>query len=376
MRSPEFERMMMPVADTDPGYVRERQEKKRVAEQEDRYFGKEFFDAEGRYNGKPLDAIPDLFQELWKKRSTGSGLSVLTSFAEEMLYNPAVRDAPAVQSAVRGMPAAPFAPQELLRAILMREIPDDVMVEMLTFHRRFHEVGKKHVEALLPEMKHTFVKQLALLTHLPDHPLTSDILPHDTVVRRMEEVAVVTGDSVEYMREYGAVADYSHENNSITLLPEMSVAGMTQEEYLYETFAHEMFHVLAGRTIMRDKKEYRISRRGVLFHGALEWLDEAITEQLTLDLQGKKDVGGVYKQERNMYASLRKKVPHALFLRAYFENATPLNDPGRLRGQGELHQRIIDAYGFNILLYIEQLSRQGKMDEAAGRFDEKGNWKA
>lgn len=192
MNHREFERSRIPVADTDSDYARERQEKKNIAEQEDRYFGKEFFDEHDEYNGKPLDAIPELFEGLWKKQS-GLGLSILTGFSKEMLYHPKMRNTPAVQNAVRGMPSAPFAPQELLRAILMCEIPPDVMVDMLRIHRQTHEAYTIYVNERLPDMRQRFLKGVSRLLRAPQHPLLVEILPYGTVERRMSEVAVVAG---------------------------------------------------------------------------------------------------------------------------------------------------------------------------------------
>lgn len=376
MNHREFERSRIPVADTDSDYARERQEKKNIAEQEDRYFGKEFFDEHGEYNGKPLDAIPELFEGLWKKQS-GLGLSILTGFSKEMLSHPKMRNTPAVQNAVRGMPSAPFAPQELLRAILMCEIPPDVMVDMLRIHRQTHEACTIYVNERLPDMRQRFLKGISRLLRAPQHPLSVEMLPYGTIERRMSEVAVVAGDELEYLRSDNGVADYHFTNNSITLLPNIASPDISNEAYLFESFSHEMFHAVAGKTIVRDKKGYTQIRQGVLFHGGFQWLDEAITEQLAIEIEGTEGRDtDAYKSERRIYSALRKQVPAEFFLRAYFENATPLNDSNRLRGQAELHRRIIDAYGFNILIHIEQLSKQGDIGGVAMQFDEKGNWKA
>lgn len=138
------------------------------------------------------------------------------------------------------------------------------------------------------------------------------------------------------------------------------------------TIFHEFYHLLSGSSITireeaRDWGHYlsaflkktglRLNTQGRLF---LSWLNEAITEDLTLNSSDYKidgedtyDGSGIYVDERKEFHDLIKKgVSKQLFIDAYFENF--VEDPNKKPGEKytKLLKRVSEVLGPEELLKL------------------------
>jgi len=374
----ESRRMWSPISDTDPDYLRDQAQKKKAAEENAAYFGQEFFNKEGEYNGRNLDEVSEKLQQIIKKDG-GIGISTVKSFVNDMLMTPELHQFPMIKHVWRNAGGIMSrASQDLYHAMTNRMVPSDVMIAMLKRNSVLQEKVREATKAEIPVLRQRFLKDVRTLQHNPAHPLTADMLPEDRILRRMNQVAVVARDPLEFARSKGVLAQHNSKENTINLVATAVFSGTSPQETRAHMFNHEMIHTVAGQTIAQAPDSYVLVRTGVQMQSSLTWINEAITETLTLDLAQKGREGiksNAYPKERHIYNALIKKVPEAVFLRAYFENATPLQTAERLPGQMELHGRIIEAYGFNMLAFIDQLDQKGQLHEAVTRFDEQGNWK-
>ena len=144
---------------------------------------------------------------------------------------------------------------------------------------------------------------------------------------------------------------------------------------------HEFFHVLAGRTVKpyirqgRRTSTQRHMRGGLRFStpdtresDPFMWLDEAVTERLSMDYGDYKNYkhAGIYPTELAMLDLLQRGGKHVIelqtFIDAYFETYDPRKPPAdRLRAWKRLQSEINESFGTGFMNYVDRTYRsQGK----------------
>lgn len=148
-------------------------------------------------------------------------------------------------------------------------------------------------------------------------------------------------------------------------------------EYLFSTLVHESIHALEGRTVQLEFEEgwfdIQHQRSGVKFFGEnsrFRWLDEAITEDLSVKITGYED--DTYETERKIFKFLttggKIPVPEQKFYNAFFENYDPQKPYGqRIPAWNELQRLLRESFGPNILLRLDKIIEEfGKENNEDG----------
>lgn len=152
------------------------------------------------------------------------------------------------------------------------------------------------------------------------------------------------------------------------------IKGNLPKENLFSTLVHESIHALEGRTVKLEFEEewFEIEhqRAGVRFFGEnfrFKWLNEAITEDLSVKITGHED--NTYGIERELFKFLTSggkiPVPEQKFYNAFFENYDPDKPYGeRIPAWNELQQLLKKSFGPNILLRLDKIIQElGEDDE-------------
>lgn len=163
------------------------------------------------------------------------------------------------------------------------------------------------------------------------------------------------------------------------------VATSVPEKYLWHVFAHESLHALSGQTeqvfsIEGINDSYsEIQKVGLSFsrHDSLDtdhanelrcnWLNEAITEDLTMDFTDKKESFSYTSERKMLEKLLNSGVPKKLFLGAYFENYIPKNKKLPFPEMRKLFDAINQKFYPGFIADLDILHRA--KSEAKGRSD-------
>lgn len=213
-------------------------------------------------------------------------------------------------------------------------------------------------------------------------------IDRDVLLERLAKTTTVLGERASpYFRERGTpfgVAFYLPEER-VLLIPidrNDELAGAIEEQDSYEKMSlkarhsliHERFHSLAGHLyITREgepRSEGKVIGTGLSKHPELTWLDEAITEDLTLRLLGQikekeglnENLGGAYGIHRQYLDEIvgRSGIPKEVFYEAYFEEPDLDAEPGqRLPKWHALQQALNEKFGPKFLQRATELWAEG-----------------
>lgn len=170
----------------------------------------------------------------------------------------------------------------------------------------------------------------------------------------------------------------------------IEISELLESDQREHAFTHEMFHALSGRTIMQIKsgeeqeagisesdswfKHLRIGTRFGTAPPRFRWLNEALTESLTMELLRKES--RIYEKERRLLSILETKVPRVLFLPAYFENFDPEKPADqRIPHWNALVKAINEAYGGGFLVRLDKFVQEKGVDEAVKIMEQPDGWK-
>ncbi len=203
---------------------------------------------------------------------------------------------------------------------------DSVGVKLLQSHAKHIE----HTEKRLQEQFELFEKKFRSLIHQAiaagQLPLKKEIADEQLNLVQIQVIDYVLANLAELWGEY-----QSDEHV-------IRIASNVPHDELWHTYVHEMLHALSGKmeTVVLDLKGDEIGHNqlkgGVHFTGhsedvtpttarpSLWWLNEALTESLTLELIGKRE--GTYESPRELLDLLIEhgSLDRRIFLNAYFEN--------------------------------------------------------
>ncbi len=238
-------------------------------------------------------------------------------FFEDIIASPAF--AGRIRELVTDTPPEGDTPKIIImRKFLSGELDDEVFEEMLRIHvENFKRKTAEFAQKLL-EIKARFRSRALEAIASGYLPITVEELD-----RRMEATTVELCDSVENQFD-----DFDGDHNVET--EHIRIGSHVPEAYWDHAITHESIHALSGRTVIHQSGERpRLGhqRLGVRFASAwadkkkarFRWLNEAITERITIDLLGESD--GSYDTEREVLQGLIDRgIPREELYRAYFEN--------------------------------------------------------
>ena len=257
---------------------------------------------------------------LYKKHNTRRGFI--------FFCNEALRGDSPVQTALHNLLRREFPrggdPISQLAALLLDEdVPPLLLESMMRFHVDCFEERRTQIVSELPGLQSRFVARVqesAAAGRLPVSP--------ERVASRIAGIRRI--DIVDPVR---ATAAGEHEDGRSRIL--LTAEGDLKR--LEKVYTHEMNHLLSGRTIInygRVEEGYIFAQRvGLSFRRrsispegelkrngqALAWLNEAVTEEITMELLGIQEGG--YPDERSSLQELyRKGLSRRLLYEAYFED--------------------------------------------------------
>lgn len=181
---------------------------------------------------------------------------------------------------------------------------------------------------------------------------------------------------------------------------------MVKSKALPKILFHELLHAVSGRTVIKsqvvddiegygeftdtDIIHQRTGTRigsprgeGLEMKQRFHWLNEAVTEQLTWRLLGKKipepksvmerlmskkyEGSATYVPERKLFDLLLQKgstpLDEKLFLAAYFEDFDP-EKPNPIPAWKAMTKAVRESYGSNMLLELDKMIKSGGIGQA------------
>src|SRR3989344_3398683 len=335
-----------------------------------------------------MDLIPgasDIFRDrihfAANQQGEGGASEARSLFVEALSKSEIARD-PFILELTRDEPGSPQAPAKLLAACEERVFPNELVDMILMVHWAKLKEYQRSFEKELPVMRSELTRGLERIIDDSSHPLTSDILPAELIERRLSEVGVAAADPLQIAGNRSAhfvLGEYDADANSA--LMQYDRASLNKSKIVHRwTYAHEMMHVLSGRTIRTVNGSVVHVRSGVGDDRGHKrrWLNEAITETLAgeIALKGKSLPAESYVPERAIYQKLIQRVPEELFLKAYFENVDPQH-PEQVEW-GVLNAAVDAAHykGFfeNLNFNMGQANEEEK-ERIRDQFDGGGGWK-
>lgn len=148
--------------------------------------------------------------------------------------------------------------------------------------------------------------------------IPATIINLKSIEKKLFDVKVVSGDYLLYSDFTEADGDYDPKNNTAVILtgevglfkePNNKINHEDYQEYVY---THEMFHAISGLSVLSGTvnpeviKKLRLQRMGLLTKGKFRWLNEAMTERLTLKVLELPD-SNYYKNERELLQMMINK---------------------------------------------------------------------
>jgi|GEM_PF-1787163 len=268
---------------------------------------------------------------------------------------------------------------------LLKKMPDDFLLETLKAYNRELERIKVETMERVAELSQEFLPDFQNFTE--KHDLKVNWFE---IKKRFNTVSYDLFD--QYYREkikalHGSspVGDYDPDVHQVRV--EVSPFSRVQPEHLQ----HELVHAVSGRTnqmnlLYLGKSDYVVTRSlprlGARRGHRFTWLNEAITEDINIDIQKDKSPDGKhdswyesYDRERELFALVlkngQKPLAPRLFYQAYFESDTGRDED--LVARKELYEAISEAYGSpRFLAELDDLVRQEGVKKAVEIFKAHG----
>lgn len=233
-------------------------------------------------------------------------------------------------------------------------VSDIKYVRILKHHNDLFKKKVGDFELRKPEYQENLLKRLREASYIPSHvKQLADGRLKDTIFT-LEDALTATLEE-----RFGS---FSIVNGKV------SIAEQVPKDLEEHVFTHEALHALSGRTIIVRRfdgdpygavEHQRVGLRIYEF-GKFEnfrWLNEAITEELTLGLLEKEE-SKIYFAERYLMKLLGTNgsavIPFELFVNAYFEDYDPSKPPGeRIPEWKKLYGAINEAYAPGFLTRLD-----------------------
>lgn len=172
---------------------------------------------------------------------------------------------------------------------------------------------------MLPIIRSLMEEKKCLILHAIDQgrlPLDGALVEEKI---RQTEVAILDPISRVYNRVSGDYSNVRHE---------MRFYVGESENILPSTVLHEMLHAVSGQTNKLDDEGgfFVNERHGLGYFGRFLWLDEAVTEYLTHDIDTFEDHGAYLLERKILNHIMRSGVSRECILKAYFEEYTDPTD--------------------------------------------------
>lgn len=338
----------------------------------------EYFDPQMLHDDSLLDKYPQIRQVLLKlkmelylkkseKNEKGKYVYVpgIQEFLDESFSDPDLA----------GQLSNFFSRNVSLTTFNFNHIPDKLFLAMVLRHSDFHVKKVEEFVKKESKLRASFLKRLQELVQ--DGALDVDF---HTVVNKINKYVIHLQDVLtQDKRVDGQIEDEKDTVHLSTLLdPETEL----------ETYIHEMMHVASGNTsvfqsgfmikqvnpdgLLQTKGIIKRDRIGVCFmEGKIQrlyWLNEAVTEDLTLLFLTKfKDDKFSYPEEAKLFEFLAKSgknvLPKKLFYDAYFEDTTrgEMKDSPKFR---RLMEAVDESYGKkDFLIRLDDFIKKNEEDQ-------------
>ncbi|MBN8549712.1 MAG: hypothetical protein J0M12_10385 [Deltaproteobacteria bacterium] len=251
--------------------------------------------------------------------------------------------------------------RRLTTKFLAAELPPKLIQEAIASYAERIEHSRKHLLQNSAEWGRQFVERV-------ESAVSAGRLP-ESALRAKEIVAGLQFRVVDGLfwgtPGFRNAANFSQASAVVALH-----ALNPSREDTRRAFNHELVHAISGRTeqfLVEDGEIFGRSgsRLGLAFSGLpldagrsrgerFQWLNEAITESVNLELLGLTDSAS-YRTERAILKKLEETVPRAAFLQAYFENMEVGSaGPQPLPGWKELSAQLTSAYGTAFLVALDK----------------------
>lgn len=247
----------------------------------------------------------------------------------------------------------------------------------LSFETMF-EISREHKRKIAEkekEIQTAIEKELMprLLDKLRKSNLPIDI---EEARQRLETLSFhVVDDYFAELEEIGGA--YFAESNLIRIKP------VTDKKYLEDIFVHEVMHALSGQTDVEDispefassyiedphMSSFDVTKVGVGFGSEvfnmrkiLRWLNEAVTEQVSMDLYDRTE--GAYIFERELLQQLVELgLPYEDLLKAYFENYKE-SDGHKTPLAKNFFVKTNEVFGRGFLMKVDKFIRGGESESS------------
>ena len=249
-----------------------------------------------------------------------------------------------------------------------KQISGELWTLILENHgRQFKSRGKRFRETFEPGLVKVFRQRVQEAIAQGELPIQPALLE-----QRIAETTVILRDAIQTSFDHRS-GSYHISNGLVEI--DSSLSMVRRAKKLTHVYFHEMFHALSGRTIVGEESPFNDdeftaldhTRSGIRFRNPqtkvirFGWLDEALTERLTLRYtkqQGqRKDYPYYHEEELLAFLSTMGKeaIHERLFLDAYFENLDPdVPSDTRLPGWKALSTQMEKSWGPGFLNRLDQ----------------------
>lgn len=259
-------------------------------------------------------------------------------------------------------------------------IDDDTLLLMSKAYRDFIEARQKEFRERVETLR---MKAVGLIQEFLKEKYFFEI--PEGKMSFLQSIPIFLADPVvsQFGEEYGA---FSPREEWIRVRLDLSA------DTFFSVLVHELLHALAGKIILRYTSENSNEDSGfltdeyvniktgisVVRHDPLStrlvWLDEAITERLSLHIVESRN--GSYIHDRKILDFLLTRVDEKYFVEAYLEEYDEnLPSPERLDKMRTLIQKINEAFGPFFLQRLEKYIQKHGVAKTAQLFKTE-NWEA
>ncbi len=199
-----------------------------------------------------------------------------------------------------------------------KDISDQLFEEMVRVYVNFWEKKQEEFHEKAPYMLAEFKEKTLQAIKENKLPITQELLEE-----RMEDTRIYLADAM-------SIGDCTNGDYSVKE-GVVRVAYRDNEEAQKKTVFHEMLHALSGRTVRLQGGDLDHQRNGLGFWvynskgnksgKQFRWLNEAVTEEITIELSEIEPEDAAYPRERKYLQELYNQgVSKQLVYEAYFEN--------------------------------------------------------